>query len=305
MSPFEDEPVGNEQERLLETVIQVNGADVLNYAKQTLADGDSGTGAIGEVTSQALTTDTLHWLFESFGDKDDKDQYHLYPYKDRDGFGGYQGEELPDAIKQLVTYVYNDELCFHGENELSGWTSSSYFEERPLVVPYWDELRDRYTSFQDVYDVMKNSQEILDGIQLPLILVTPQVNVVFEPQYHYGWGLQFKVDMRNVEATVFGQRDKTWQATNFLVDSLVDKPRMVHLVTNLGLMAVESSRQFRYWQDKPTQQSLTSLDDRLAGESTASISLQAYPGKPGEAVKTHLVSKLIAEGLIAPPQNSQ
>lgn len=182
----------------------------------------------------ALQARYENWLFAEHDDSENFAFAHgmaaatldSFPYLDLAGSGRFTGEETPDSLKPLVSYVSD----FQGGTMLYDQSLAVRLTRRrdntriEAELPHLSEMLEDGKTFREIVGAYMLNSELLEGMR-PAQVIKDEAIVV-----RFGDGLQRGLEFISlpdrIEIGVYGEAGKTRSFSNYLV-TYHDKPRVL------------------------------------------------------------------------------
>lgn len=262
-------------------------AEVIEALKVALAGWDFDNPLAAELNDEYATAMT-HWVLETFGQKNNSGEYFLYPDSD-----GFSGDQLPDNLHHLIMHTWKDEMFLSGENRVRLQSKHIYIEDAPSI-PEWNEIRQRFTVFQEMLDYIRSRPDIVAGIVERRIEVIPQVEMTFSPAFAHEWGLQFLINRMGIRVVPFGRDGKTLPAFEYAIQAVTKPAELARTVCQLAVLAAQNSSVGR--SRRMPMSVLTTLAHRLDSEEATPICVGNFEPQPGNSVMDLIIERLREDG---------
>ncbi len=222
-----------------------------------------------------FATHIVFWLLETFAQGGNDGEFILYPHAGSDGFNG---EELPTAMKSLVLHSWKDEPFYSDDNRVKMETDYQFETVQSAQLP----IDITGMTMTEIADYFRDQPEEAALIQEHIIGYTPQIKLTLQPKEHNGWSMEYTVNPLHISLLPLVNSTSGSSIKNvktYLQEAMHHPAELARSVCELALLAARHTNHVTSGQI-PVEK-LLSLQDRLAGTSPLPlIKGQSYARTP-------------------------
>lgn len=254
------------------------GERVAAWPFETVSDGDNNL----------FSYHVVRWLYDAYGEGAIN-----YNTKEIDG------NEMPAAIQPLISQEWQDETHLTNDNVIRVYSEPDV-EYVPPVIPQYDELKQTYVAYTDLFDYIASTPEIYENIKLPTRYTFDGLRVRFEPAYFYRWGIDFRISAHKLAIAPFGNEGHTAQPSEFLLTYHNKVAVLSRTIAELALLAAGHSVHKKSVTTPVSM--LNDFDFRLLNiEQVRPDTSEIYTGG---GIKELIIEGLIKAGKVNPPNKN-